>query len=128
MSNRTELELSELQISFFLIRHTFLLRREKDFSNITEQMSNISVDQTCAKVDLQGLCDKGKIVLQGIIKTSVTAMEYFNDGWLKNCPEETKARGESAEGLCLGENVNMWSVCVHAQSLQCCDSLRPYEV
>lgn len=99
MSNRIELELSELQISFFLIRHTFLLRREKDFSNITEQMSNISVDQTYAKVDLQGICDIGKIVLQGIIKTSVTTMEYFNDGWLKNCPEETKARGESAEGL-----------------------------
>lgn len=73
MSNRVELELSELQISFFLIRHLF--RREKDFSNITEKMSNISVDQTYAKVDLQRICDKDKTILQGIIKISVIAME-----------------------------------------------------
>lgn len=75
VSNRIELELSELQISFFLLRHTFLFRREKDFSNITEQMSNISVDQTYAKVVLQGICDKDKTILQGIIKISVIAME-----------------------------------------------------
>ena len=75
MSNRVELELSELQISFFLIRHTFLFRREKDFSNITEQMSNVSVDQTYAKVDLQGIYDKDKTILQGIIKISLIAME-----------------------------------------------------
>ena len=75
VSNRVELELSELQISFFLIRHTFLFRREKDFSNITEQMSNISVDQTYAKVDLQGIYDKDKTILQGIIKISLIAME-----------------------------------------------------
>ena len=75
VSNRVELELSELQISFFLIRHTFLFRREKDFSNITEQMSNVSVDQTYAKVDLQGIYDKDKTILQGIIKISLIAME-----------------------------------------------------
>ena len=75
VSNRVELEVSELQISFFLIRHTFLFRREKDFSNITEQMSNISVDQTYAKVDLQGIYDKDKTILQGIIKISLIAME-----------------------------------------------------
>ena len=75
VSNRVELEVSELQISFFLIRHTFLFRREKDFSNITEQMSNISVDQTYSKVDLQGIYDKDKTILQGIIKISLIAME-----------------------------------------------------
>ena len=75
VSNRVELEVSELQISFFLIRHTFLFRREKDFSNITEQMSNISVDQTYAQVDLQGIYDKDKTILQGIIKISLIAME-----------------------------------------------------
>ena len=38
-------------------------------------MSNVSVDQTYAKVDLQGIYDKDKTILQGIIKISLIAME-----------------------------------------------------
>lgn len=62
---------------------------------------------------------KAKLFFKALSRLlQVRFMEYFNDGWLKNCPEETKARGESAEGLCLGENVNMWEVYADAQSLQ----------
>lgn len=55
------------------------------------------------------MCDKGKIVLQGVIKAPIIAVNYYNDDLLKSCSGEAKASGESVSMIfgCLGAETNV---------------------